>query len=66
MMSLLQEGERSAELLIVHREASCERLMEHEEKREIQKQRAATWDGGFESSDSKAAHNRQPQLEGEL
>lgn len=34
MMSLPQEGEREireglAELLIVHREASCERLMEH-------------------------------------
>lgn len=33
MMSLLQEGEKSgeglAELLIVHRETSCERLMEH-------------------------------------
>lgn len=32
MMSLLQEGEIReglAELLIVHREASCERLMEH-------------------------------------
>lgn len=58
--------ERLAELLIVHREASCERLMEHQEKKGIQRQLAATWDGGFGSSDLKAPHNRQPQLEVEF